>query len=358
LKKIKILQVIDSLNVGGAEVLAVNIANSFSKSVDYNVSLCVTRKEGPLKKDINTNVDYNFLKKKSPVDLEFLIKLYRLIKKNNIKIIHAHNTSYFSCVLVNFLFFNRKKLIWHNHSGGYISLSGSKLKILKFCSSYFNTIINVNEELNNWSEKTLRCKKNIVLNNFASFLNNDEITNLKGVEGKRIVCLAGLRPIKNHEYLVNAFEIILKKHPDWTLHLIGKYYEDEYYNSIIKLISNKKLEKCIFLYGLRRDIKNILKQSNIGVLTSKKEGLPISLLEYGLAKLPVVLTDTCNTANLIIDEAIAPSNDFTVFSKKIIEVIENSSLRIKISNILYSNISDNFSEEYFISELKNTYIKL
>jgi len=354
----RIVHVIDQLNVGGAEVLAVNIVNSLSKFSDYNVSLFVTRKEGPLKKEINNKVDYNFLNKKSFFDIGFYVRLYNLIKKKDIQIIHAHNTSYLSCVLVNFLFFNRNKLIWHNHTGAYISLSGNKLKILKFCSYFFNTIINVNEGLNDWSKKKLRTKKNIVLNNFASFLNNDKTTKLDGIEGKRIVCVAGFRPVKNHQYLINAFEIVLKNHPDWTLHLVGKNYGDDYYDSIIKSISNKNLENSIFLYGLRRDIKNILKQSDIGVLTSKNEGLPISILEYGLAKLPVVITNSCNSANLIVKKAVASDNDFNNFSDIILELIENSEVRIKISNNLHKNISNHFSEKYFMEELKNIYNKI
>ena len=98
----RVLHVIDQLNVGGAEVLAINILNSLSKSDDYIVSLCVTRKEGPLKEDLNPTIDYNFLKKKSVYNLNFYFNFYKLIKRQNIKIIHAHNTSYFSCVLISF----------------------------------------------------------------------------------------------------------------------------------------------------------------------------------------------------------------------------------------------------------------
>ena len=45
-----VIQVIDSLDAGGAEVLAVNIANALSET-GMNSHLCVTRKEGVLKKN-------------------------------------------------------------------------------------------------------------------------------------------------------------------------------------------------------------------------------------------------------------------------------------------------------------------
>ena len=47
----------------------------------------------------------------------------------------------------------------------------------------------------------------------------------------------------------------------------------------------------VFIYGSCSDTFNILKLSTIGVLASKSEGLPLALLEYGLANLPVVATN-------------------------------------------------------------------
>ena len=58
-KKIKVLQLIDSLQVGGAEVLAVNIANALSKQGLVS-HLCATRTEGPLKENIEP-VSYTHL---------------------------------------------------------------------------------------------------------------------------------------------------------------------------------------------------------------------------------------------------------------------------------------------------------
>ena len=68
-KKIKVLQLIDSLQVGGAEVLAVNIANTLSKQRIVS-HLCATRKEGPLKENIEPAVGYLFLERKKTVDIK------------------------------------------------------------------------------------------------------------------------------------------------------------------------------------------------------------------------------------------------------------------------------------------------
>ena len=59
---IRVLQIIDSLQVGGAERVAVNYANGLTDFIDES-HLCVTREEGPLLKSVDSNVDYIYLNK-------------------------------------------------------------------------------------------------------------------------------------------------------------------------------------------------------------------------------------------------------------------------------------------------------
>ena len=56
----KVLQLIDSLATGGAERMAVNLANLLSSHIESSY-LCSTRKEGALKNAINLDVKYLFL---------------------------------------------------------------------------------------------------------------------------------------------------------------------------------------------------------------------------------------------------------------------------------------------------------
>lgn len=354
MSKLKVIQITDSLNVGGTEVLAVNIANTF---LEYSIDshLCSTREQGFLKSSLNKKVNYLFLNKKSIFDIKALLKLCRYIKLNKINIIHAHSTSlFFSCCL-KFLLPN-VKLFWHNHTGANYFLKGKRLRIIKFLSLFVDGIINVNEELNTWSKAKLKHKNTIKLNNFPVFKNLEKITKLSGEDNKRIICLAALRPEKDHLMLLNAFKIIHEKHKDWTLHLVGKDYNNEYSNKIKSFIKTKKLQKSIFLYGMCSDIKNILQQVEIGVLSSKNEGLPISLLEYGLANLPVLTTNVGECKKVINhDKATVIPKRSDIFALALLDIIENDFLKFEISKALNDNINLIFSKENFISDLKKMY---
>src|SRR5207249_5545647 len=50
------------------------------------------------------------------------------------------------------------------------------------------------------------------------------------------------------------------------------------------------LSHQVFLLGSRSDVPSILRASDIGVLSSASEGMPLALLEYGMAGLPTVAT--------------------------------------------------------------------
>ena len=59
----RIIQLIDSLEAGGAERMAVSYANALAQEIEFS-ALVATRKEGPLLNQIESNVPYLFLNKK------------------------------------------------------------------------------------------------------------------------------------------------------------------------------------------------------------------------------------------------------------------------------------------------------
>jgi len=356
MSNIKVLQIIDSLNVGGAEVLAVNIANSLTDA-GYESHICVTRQEGDLKKQINKNVGYLFLERKTIIDLKAIKKLSRYVKKHNINRVHAHASSSFVGVCVKLL--NPKiKLIWHDHYGNSEFLNERKTVSLKFFSYFFFAIISVNKNLKLWAEAKLACSKVFFINNFVEFRDLSEKTELKGVDGKRIVMLAGFRAQKDHLNLLKAFDKIVKEFPDWTLHLVGKLYEDAYSAEVINFIEKEQWKKNVYFYGVQSDIKYILQQSSIGVLSSKSEGLPLSLLEYGLAKLAIVVTDVGECKNVIEQfksGIVVEKENSLLLANSIMELINSEEKRKSYGTLHSKNVNYYYSAQSFLDQLIKIY---
>jgi glycosyltransferase involved in cell wall biosynthesis len=355
LSQIKVIQIIDSLNVGGAEVLAVNIANGLA-STGIDSHLCVTRKEGDLKRNIKSNVGYLFLDRKSTFDVGAIFKLKLYIKKNKITTIHAHSSSSFIAFCIKIIA-PKINVFWHDHYGNSEFLRERNLYPLKIFSLFFKGIITVNKKLKLWSEQNLLTSNVSFINNFPLFNDVKTKTILKGTNGKRVVHLAGFREQKDHLNLLTSFKKIVIDFPDWSLHLIGKNNNDDNYsNSIKEFIEIEGLTDNVFMYGVCSDIKNILNQSDIGVLSSKSEGLPISLLEYGLAKIAVLVTDVGECRNVVKNKiVIVPKQRSDKFALALRHLIENPELRREISYNFNKEILKNYSQEIIINKLIKIY---
>ncbi len=334
-------------------MMSVNIANALSKQ-GVESFLCATRVEGALKEKLNSEINYLFLNRKSTLDISAIFRLKKYIQEYQIDIMHAHSSSFFITTMIKILV-PKVKLIWHDHYGGSEHLEQRKLQTLKFCSRFFNAIISVNNNLRNWSEEKLNTKNAYYLPNFASLSDSKNKTTLKGNNGKRIVCLAGFRPQKDHINLLKAFKITKQSHSDWTLHLVGNHYEDGYYQTVKLFISENNLKENVFLYHNSTDVKNILSQSSIGVLSSKSEGLPVSLLEYGLAKLPVVATEVGECKEVVKYGFIVPPSDETALAINIEKLIFDVELRNETANKFYNHINENYSEQKIIHKLLKIY---
>lgn len=348
----RILQIIDSLDAGGAERMAVNYANALSKQIEFS-GLVVTRKEGALLSQIDKKVSYIYLNKKGIIDLKALFVLRKFAIDNKVEIVHAHSTSFFLAFLLKLTNLSLK-LVWHDHYGDSEFLSKRSTLSLRAILPFYNGIIAVNQKLKIWAEQKLQIKNVVYLPNFPSEANkSDSQTILFGIHGKRIVSLANLRVQKNHFLLLEVAKKIKDSHPDWTFHLIGKDFEDDYSTQVKNLILDNNLEKTVYLYGSRNDIKNILEQSTIAILTSQSEGLPVALLEYGLYEKPVVVTNVGEIAVVVndgINGFLVETNSTQLFYDSIVNLIDNKNLYTEFGKALRKTISINYSEEAVINQ--------
>lgn len=349
--KLCIIQLIDSLDSGGAERMAVNYANVLSSIIEFS-GLVSTRNEGNLKEQILPSTNYFFLGKKHAFDIRALLKLLKYIKVNKVNIVHAHSSSYFFAVLVK-IARPSIKILWHDHFGNRLN-SKKNVFILKISSIFFNGVISVNEQLNDWAKLKLHCKNSIFLPNFSFF--NDNYSNetfLNGIQGKRIVCLANLKNPKNHILLLKAFIDSNLYKNGWTIHLIGKDFNDSYSLQLKECISENNLQNSIFLYGLRNDIPFILSQAEIGVLCSTYEGFPVTLIEYGIYNLVVLSTNVGYCSELIEDGKngflFSPDN-LTELKEKLIKVCSEDSLRVELKNNYNEHIVNNFSKKAILDK--------
>lgn len=351
----RILQIIDTFQAGGAERMAVNYANALVPHVAFS-GIVATRTEGSLGSQINEKVKQLCLHKKNSLDIRAIFVLYNFVRQNKVEVIHAHSTSFFTALLLK-MCRPSLRMIWHDHYGDSEFLEKRPHLFLKIAMQFFEGVIVVNHQLDKWVKETLGIKNVIYLPNFPNINSKKlELTKLEGPENQRIVCLANLRMQKNHFLLLDVANEIHAKYPDWTFHLVGKDFEDAYSANLKNEIINKGLKNCVFLYGSKEDVEFILSQAEIAILTSDSEGLPVALLEYGLNQKAVVVTNVGEINKIIEDKKngfLVAANDKDRFVDKLSILIESSTLRDTFGTLLHQNIIENFSEEAVIKQYLN-----
>jgi glycosyltransferase involved in cell wall biosynthesis len=348
---VKILQLIDTLDPGGAERMCINISNTLCNN-GIDVQLCSTRNGGSLQSELHHGIVYHCLKKKSSIDLKAFRKLIDILKTEKIDLIHAHSTSLFWAVAAKT--FNRNlKIIWHDHLGRRINYAKANW-IYKLISSKIDAIIAVNMELAEWSRKHMKVPSSRII-----FMNNFPLLKETGrhpdPEYFTVVCLANILPVKDHETLIRAIGLINERKLSKPLRIIfaGAYTNDYYISNLKKVINKLNLNSIIEFAGSVDDTAGLLAIADCGVLSSVSEGMPVSLLEYGLARLPVVVTDVGQCAEVVGNGKygrIVPARDPEAMANELFSIITDSTGSYKMGINLHDHILKNYGPDHFVNE--------
>lgn len=178
---------------------------------------------------------------------------------------------------------------------------------------------------------------------------NQNMCNIVSSNGLSILHIGNITPIKNQELLVKALAYFDKNYKNILLphiYFLGDHnVKPEYYNYLTKLINEYKLNDNISFLG-RQNKESVFKNldsSNILVITSKNEGLPLVISEAYQRKKPVI-----STLNGGVEEVIkSGENGFVInFSAK--ELAEKIKYYYDSDNLkLHSEKSFQLFNEFF-----------
>lgn len=182
-------------------------------------------------------------------------------------------------------------VVWHDHFGEPLQQRSAWFD--RPFARHANGVIVVSELLLNWAVRRLAIPAERVwyIPNFVCDTeSNGAKLKLPGVAGKRIVCIANLRTQKDQLTLLKAMALVVRRVPTAQLLLVGAASDRAYLALIETEIALLGLNANVALLGERADVNAIIRASDIGVLSSIGEGLPLALIEYGMAGLPTVAT--------------------------------------------------------------------
>lgn len=281
----KILQIIDTLDIGGAERILVNITNLlFKRGVD--VSVLTTVINGPMAEDLNPNIKINSIKRKRKYSILSMYHLSCYVKNYDILHVHLwHNLKY--VLFIKKMFQLKNAIIFHDHFGG--KYNDYFFKFFKNDFYY----IGVNNELCNKAELAgIERKKISLLKNFVDI-------DIKGLKSRneinKVILISNFHIIKNIEFAVRLINEYLKI-DNIQLDIYGHIHNQAYYNKIVEIIKSAGLSNSINIITDCKNITEVLLNYDYGLHVSKYETGPLVLLEYIMTRIPFLTYNTGDVA--------------------------------------------------------------
>jgi glycosyltransferase involved in cell wall biosynthesis len=112
--------------------------------------------------------------------------------------------------------------------------------------------------------------------------------------GRKVACLIGMfRPEKDHGLALRVAQVLTQTDPRWRVLFVGDSlpHTDFYKEQIIQMRRELNLEDVVALSGVRADVLDIARSSNVVFSTSKHEGFPNVVIEAMAVGTPVVSTE-------------------------------------------------------------------
>jgi len=373
--KINILFIIRNLEYGGAQKLLINVVKNINRK-KFNVQVMCTFTLGPLTKELDDlKVKVSLLNSDRFYNPITIIKMVSFLIKNNIQVIHSHQ--YFPDIISRISgFIARTPRVYSTFHNVYPWKTERNLKSLlkvfidSFTSKYFTTkTIAVSNAVRDFHIRILNLQEDniIVINNFINYIpkHNGEISD-KDISKKKknigidetksvILNVASLSIQKDHENLILAAESVIIKNPSVIFLIAG---DGEMREDLSDIIDQKKLNDHIKLLGNRDDILELLYISDIFILSSKWEGMPVSLIEAMAMSRPVITTDVGGVRDAIQNGEnglIVESSNSSALSNAIQQLINNKTLSQSMGEkgrVIYEN---QFNSCKIINELEILY---
>ena len=298
-RPLSVCHLFPALPLHGAENHFYSLARQLDPGKTKN-AICLISAEGELVKDFRAmGIPVTLIQKHGRYDISIIWRLRSFLKKGGFDIIHSN---LFTANLWGRLAAFGLKIPFivtvHNiHSRHNPMQARIEIFFDRLLVRTTNLLINVSKEVEASmlrdvglpSTKLCTIENGIVFPEPGDLPSKQDARKSLGLSDTEqvLVVIGRFAAAKNHITFIGSLPDVREKFPHLKVLLVGNGEKEE---EIREAIRNSHLENTVILLGLRRDIPTILAASDILVIPSIWEGLPIVMLEAMAAGTPVIAT--------------------------------------------------------------------
>jgi glycosyltransferase involved in cell wall biosynthesis len=317
-----VLHVIDSLAVGGSEMMLIELANA-SHADGLKVSVCVTRDKLSLSTLLVDDIPLWVLARKSRFDMKALRRFVSLVRENRVDVLHAHGRSTFSFLAFgSALGLLRRPVILHDHQG--IEIDRTIPPWFRWAGRrWLSHYVGVSEKLGQWARNAGVAPSRVDV--IGNALDLDRVTAQQAVDIRKEfgleeqviagVVVAGLRYEKGLHVLIDAVSLCHAE-TEVAFLILGGWRDNEYEVQCRRAVCARGIERSIRFVGERTDARAVARGADFAVIPSLSESGPLVLIEYLAGGVPVVATRVGDVSlraeSLGVQEFVEPGDSGTL----------------------------------------------
>ncbi|OAA86970.1 glycosyltransferase [Clostridium ljungdahlii] len=312
----KVLFVANKLGGGGAERVLTLVANEM-ETMGYDVSIVVFHKCSEKYENSCPEIYYSFKN-----DISQILGLRKIIRAQKPDAVIAFEYFVNMKTILAAVGMGVKVIISERNNPYILRSQPLKYVLRNYLYGFADTLVCQTKDAKAAFPLRVQKKSVVILNPIKDNVPRWNYENAN----RTIINFCRLEKQKNIPMLIAAFEIVYKKHPDYTLEIYGSGREEEYIKEIVR---QKRLEHCVKLLPFCPNIHEIAAKCAMFVSSSDFEGLSNSMLEAMAIGMPVICTDCpIGGARMVINNGknglLIPVGNVEKLAEAINKVIENN----------------------------------
>jgi glycosyltransferase involved in cell wall biosynthesis len=299
--EIRVLQVLASLDRGGAESMIMNIYRNIDRNkIQFDFVVNERETEYAYEAEIRElgGRIYHMPSYKIANYFTYKRAWKRLLCEHpEWSIVHGHHTSpaFIYLTVANSL---NRVTIAHSHTAGSERSLRSRTKVLtryplRYIADY---LFACSSSAAKWMFGTHSASASIVNNSIDThkFVFNEvvrkDIREKFKIDNQFVIGHVGsFQTPKNHNFLIDIFKAIHERNIKTVLILVG---DGDLRQSIERKVAQLGLSDSVIFTGIRSDIPNLLQAFDVFLFPSLYEGLPVTLIEAQAAGLKIIASDS------------------------------------------------------------------
>jgi glycosyltransferase involved in cell wall biosynthesis len=355
-----VCQVLHSLRIGGAEVLAAKLARLLE--AHFRVVFVCLDELGELGEQLRRDgFAVEVLGRRSGWDWRCTWRLASFLRRRRVDLIHAHQYTPFFYALTARLLYHGPPILFMEHGRHFPDFPRRKRILFnRLLLERRDRIVGVGEAVRQaliHNEGIPPARVSVIYNGIDlakySWLCLDRVGMRKELKLDAndfvIIQVARMDYLKDHATALRTAKRVASVNPNVRLVLVGEGPELE---KVQELAQRLDLTGITRFLGVRKDVDRLLPAADMFLLTSISEGIPLTVIEAMAAALPVVATRVGGMGEVVIEGTtgfLAPAGDDAMLADRILHIVNNPEVRMRLGQAGSTRAQEMFSQEQMVA---------